>query len=182
MRSMSSSVSTPGLNFSRDQPLRISAATRTLSRTLSVLNVSSRWNVRPMPSRARWCGLIVVMSLPSSTTVPPVGGCRPVMTLNRVVLPAPLGPMRPVTSFSGTSMVTAARAWRPPKRTETWSTLRSATTREHTRRPLPGHQVATLVGSAAELHRDPDLAVAAVRDAHAGRRVRAVEDVLAVPG
>ena len=39
-----------------------------------------------------------------------------------------------------------------------------------------------LVGSAAELHRDPDLAVAAVRDAHAGRRVRAVEDVLAVPG
>ena len=77
MRSMSSSVSTPGLNFSRDQPLRISAATRTLSRTLSVLNVSSRWNVRPMPRRARWCGLIVVMSLPSSTTVPPVGGCRP---------------------------------------------------------------------------------------------------------
>ena len=129
MRSISSSASTPGLNFSRDQPLRISAATRTLSRTLSVPNVSSRWNVRPIPSRARWCGFVVVMSLPSSTTVPPVGGCSPVITLKSVVLPAPLGPMRPVTSFSGTSMVTAARAWRPPKRTETESTLRSATAR-----------------------------------------------------
>ena len=33
---------------------------------------------------------------PSSTTWPGVGVCRPVMTLNSVVLPAPFGPMSPV--------------------------------------------------------------------------------------
>ena len=38
---------------SRDHPRRISAATSTLSRTLSVPKVSSRWNERAMPSRAR---------------------------------------------------------------------------------------------------------------------------------
>ena len=38
----------------------------------------------------------LVMSAPSSATRPAVGAWRPVMTLNVVVLPAPLGPMSPV--------------------------------------------------------------------------------------
>ena len=37
------------------------------------------------------------MSPPSMRTTPEVGDCSPVMTLNSVVLPAPFGPMRPVT-------------------------------------------------------------------------------------
>ena len=41
------------------------------------------------------CGLASVMSRPSSVTRPEVGCCRPVITLKSVVLPAPLGPMRP---------------------------------------------------------------------------------------
>ena len=36
-------------------------------------------------------------SVPSSSTRPLVRGCSPLMTLNMVVLPAPLGPMSPVT-------------------------------------------------------------------------------------
>ena len=97
MRSITSSVTAAGSNLSRDQPRRISAATSTLSRTDSVPNVSSRWNVRPIPTRARRCGLAYVMSWPSITTRPVAGACSPVMTLKSVVLPAPLGPMSPVT-------------------------------------------------------------------------------------
>ena len=47
--------------------------------------------------RARRCGRSLVMSLPSRRTRPRVGGWRPVITLNSVVLPAPLGPMSPFT-------------------------------------------------------------------------------------
>src|SRR5688572_28921480 len=38
------------------------------------------------------------------------------MQLNAVVLPAPLGPMRPTISYSLTSRLTSWRACRPPKR------------------------------------------------------------------
>ena len=40
-----------------DQPRWMSAATRTFSRTLSMVNSSSRWNVRASPRRARLVGL-----------------------------------------------------------------------------------------------------------------------------
>ena len=95
---MTSSVTAAGSNLSRDQPRRISAATSTLSRTESVPNVSSRWNVRLMPSarapvRLGVRDVLAVDARPG----PSAGGCSPVMTLNSVVLPAPLGPMSPVT-------------------------------------------------------------------------------------
>src|SRR3954449_3701810 len=41
------------------------------------------------------------------------------MQLKMVVLPAPLGPMRPTISNSPTLMLTSRRACRPPKRIET---------------------------------------------------------------
>ena len=86
-----------------------------------------RWNVRPMPSRARRAGLSWEMSFPSSVTVPSSAFWKPQQTLNMVVLPAPLGPISPVMRPRGASTVTPPRATRPPKRT----TIPSA------RRPLP---------------------------------------------
>ena len=80
----------------KPQLLRISPATRTLSRTESDVNSSRRWNVRATPSWARLWGGRVVTSRPSKRTWPLLGDSRPVTTLNSVVLPAPFGPISPV--------------------------------------------------------------------------------------
>ena len=45
--------------------------------------------------------------------------CTPVITLNRVVLPAPFGPISPVTAPAGASSDTSSSAVWPPKRTVT---------------------------------------------------------------
>src|SRR5689334_8478095 len=74
------------------------------------------WNVRAIPRRATWCGFEPVMSRPSKTTRPAVGVNRPVTLLNRVVLPAPLGPMRANTSPRLMCRLTLSTATRPPKR------------------------------------------------------------------
>src|ERR1051325_7640247 len=58
-------------------------------------------------------------------TRPFVGSWSPVMTLNSVVLPAPLGPMSPVTRPGSAVSSTSCRAITPPKRTLTSSTDRS---------------------------------------------------------
>src|SRR3954451_22091839 len=47
------------------------------------------------------------------------------MQLKIVVLPAPLGPMRPTISTSPTRRLTSLRARRPPKRMETRSVSRT---------------------------------------------------------
>src|SRR3954468_5134213 len=47
------------------------------------------------------------------------------MTLNNVVFPAPLGPIRPVTRPGSAARSTSWRAMTPPKRTLTSSTDRS---------------------------------------------------------
>src|SRR6266550_4182851 len=65
------------------------------------------------------------MSRSSRYTRPAVGACRPVMTLNSVVLPAPLGRMRPVTRPAAASRSIPARALTPPKWTSTASTRNS---------------------------------------------------------
>src|SRR5438874_8229871 len=59
------------------------------------------------------------MSTPSIATVPDVGGSRPVTTLNRVVLPAPFGPINPVTRPSSADSDASSSAMLPPKRTLT---------------------------------------------------------------
>ena len=58
-------------------------------------NTSRRWNVRPIPTRARWWVLSFDTSRPSRTTLPDVGVITPQIALNVVVLPAPFGPMSP---------------------------------------------------------------------------------------
>ena len=82
---------------SRDHERRISAAVRMFSRAVSEPNTSRRWNVRAMPAPGPDVGLgagdvLAVEAGPGRCTV----SCRPVMTLNSVVLPAPFGPIRPV--------------------------------------------------------------------------------------
>src|ERR1700730_14586086 len=47
---------------------------------------------------------------------PSLGGKRPVTQLKRVVLPAPLGPIRAKTSFLATSKLTSSTAVSPPNR------------------------------------------------------------------
>ena len=44
---------------------------------------------------------------------------KPHKTLSRVVLPAPFGPMTPMTCLGGTASETASSAVRPPNRTVT---------------------------------------------------------------
>src|SRR5438105_711244 len=59
------------------------------------------------------------MSRPPRYTRPPDGSMSPVTTLNNVGLPAPLGPMRPVTQPGATVADTESTATLPPKRTVT---------------------------------------------------------------
>ena len=51
------------------------------------------WNERLIPMRQMRCGAALVMSRPASHTRPASGRRCPVMMLNRVDFPAPLGPM-----------------------------------------------------------------------------------------
>src|SRR2546425_121728 len=83
---------------------------------------SSRRDVRAIPPRARPRGARRAMSWAARRTGPPLGRWGPLTTLNKVVLPAPFGPMSPVTEPPGTSTLTSVRALIPPKRTETPST------------------------------------------------------------
>ena len=46
-----------------------------------------------MPRAARWCDAMRVTSAPNNEMRPSVAGSSPLITLNSVVLPAPLGPM-----------------------------------------------------------------------------------------
>ena len=105
---ITASAVSPGSNErSCDQRRRISAATSTLSRTDSEPKVSRRWKVRARcPCGPAGTGRRGVTSRPSTMIRPSFGSCRPVATLNSVVLPAPFGPMSPV-------MVAVRRArWR----------------------------------------------------------------------
>jgi hypothetical protein len=70
-------------------------------------------------------GVKRVISLPLKNIFPDVGFNSPVMTLKRVVFPAPFGPMIPLTSPSWTEQVTLSRAVKPPKRIITETVSRS---------------------------------------------------------
>src|SRR5437667_9045695 len=57
------------------------------------------------------------MSRPSASSCPEVGGVTPEIALNKVVLPAPFGPMMPTSSPAAKLASTASTAVSPPKRT-----------------------------------------------------------------
>src|SRR3954453_22943287 len=84
---------------------------RTVSRDSALVS----WKVRTTPRRATWCGESLPRSRPSKDQVPVLGWSNPVSRLNSVVLPAPLGPIRPVMPPRWISRCSTATAVRPPK-------------------------------------------------------------------
>src|SRR5438105_8642714 len=68
-----------------------------------------------MPRRQMTCGGNPVMSRPRKPTAPWSGTTKPVSAAKSVVLPAPLGPIRPAIEPSATSRLAPSTARRPPK-------------------------------------------------------------------
>src|SRR5437588_11008075 len=64
------------------------------------------------------------MSRPQLRILPEVGFCAPALMLERVVLPAPFGPMKPKICPWRTLKLTSLTAARPPKYRVTLSTSR----------------------------------------------------------
>ena len=89
-----------------------------------VLRSFTCWKVRAMPARAIWRCARRLMSCPRKLILPWFSGSAPVIRLNIVVLPAPLGPIRPKISPALTSKLTLSTATRPPKRRVAPATLR----------------------------------------------------------
>src|SRR5436305_4471706 len=72
-----------------------------------------------MPALARESTVALVTSWPLNRTRPAVGGCRPEITLNSVVLPAPLGPIKPVIEPGSALRCASLTAVMPPNLTVT---------------------------------------------------------------
>src|SRR6516164_3711900 len=68
-----------------------------------------------MPARARLVGVSMVMSRPPKRIAPSVGISAPATHFSSVLLPEPLGPMRPRNSFSPTIRSTPLKATSRPK-------------------------------------------------------------------
>src|SRR6266545_2197538 len=81
-----------------------------------------------MPRCTEPCADFPLTCLPPSRTRPLVAGMEPAATENSVVLPAPLGPMRPRISPSSSRKSTLSTARRPPKCLLTDSPTRMAVT------------------------------------------------------
>src|SRR5919199_3309080 len=91
------------------------------SATVRCLNRLVIWKVRASPSAARRNGGVRVTSWPKSRMRPDVGVSCPATRLNRVVLPAPLGPIRARRSPGCMLKDTSRTAFSPPNCIETWS-------------------------------------------------------------
>src|SRR5690606_24380155 len=76
-----------------------------------------------MPLRVRTYGGSRVTSRPKNVTLPEDTGAKPVIALNRVDLPAPLGPISPSTCPLFKDRETSLTAIRPPYCTLTLSAL-----------------------------------------------------------
>src|SRR5580658_9160142 len=73
-----------------------------------------RWNERPIPMRQIRYGGAPVISRPSSRTAPLSGRRWPVIRLNKVDLPAPLGPMIAAICLVAMVRLTSETARNPP--------------------------------------------------------------------
>src|SRR3546814_5544868 len=99
--------------------------TTTFSRTVPSPNNSRFWNVRVTPISDSRCTGRPSRSWPSYSTAPYVGLRIRLKQFNSVVLPAPLGPMRPTIEPEVTSKLTSSTALRPAKCTDSPLTARS---------------------------------------------------------
>src|SRR5437588_2571725 len=79
------------------------------------------WKGRAMPRAVMRSGRSPPVGSPRNRTRPAVARRKPVMTLNSVVFPAPLGPISPTISPSATANDTSSTARSPPNATETRS-------------------------------------------------------------
>src|SRR5437667_289853 len=77
------------------------------------------------------------MSSPRKRTVPALAGKAPVMMLNSVVLPQPVGPMMQRSSPAPTDRFTPRKTWSPPNRLVIPQTSRSGGVTERGRPPSP---------------------------------------------
>ena len=73
------------------------------------------WNVRPMRRAVIWCGVLPTSSVSLKRMLPELARYTPVIRLKTVVLPAPLGPMSPISSPSSSARLKPASAHSPPK-------------------------------------------------------------------
>ena len=102
------------------------APTITFSKTVKSPNKPTPCNVRAIPRSTSSCGFGKSLFFPFNSNSPESGVTNPHSALNKVVLPAPLGPINPTTSFFAISKYTSLRARRPPKETLTLSTRSAA--------------------------------------------------------
>ena len=91
-------------------------ATLTFSSAVRLRNRFETWNVRDSPRRASACGPGTVMSLAEQADGPLARQNSPAMSRNRVVFPAPFGPITATRSSGPTSKLTPSTAVTPPKR------------------------------------------------------------------
>src|SRR5437879_11019961 len=77
------------------------------------------------------------MFSPRKRTVPALAGKAPVMMLNSVVLPQPLGPMMQRSSPAPMDRLTPRKTWSPPNRLVIPQTSRSGGVTERGRPPSP---------------------------------------------
>src|SRR3954471_11563163 len=91
-------------------------ATTTFSSAVISLKTVVSWKVRTTPFCATRWGFWPEMRSPLNSTWPAVGLRNEAMSLKRVLLPAPFGPITARISPSSTSKLTSLTASRPPKR------------------------------------------------------------------
>src|SRR5690606_13254282 len=134
-----------------------------LSSTVSRDSALVSWKVRTMPARAIWWARFPCNGCPLNVHSPLCGRSNPVNKLNRVVLPAPLGPMMAVMLPRWISRWSTFTATSPPNRRITLSTTRigsglatpgsAATSANAARaRSRPGRSV--VVSSSSDMERD----------------------------
>src|SRR5690348_2939045 len=87
------------------------------SATLRLAKSRDPWKVRWIPRRDRRLAFSLLTSTPSTQTVPDTRARNPLSASSRVVLPAPLGPIRPTISPTSTRMLTSVSARTPPRNT-----------------------------------------------------------------
>src|SRR5487761_407722 len=97
----------------------------TFSSTVKPRQRPSPCKVLAIPRAFSSWGRTPSMRRPLYKISPACGFRNPQTTLNKLVLPAPLGPMMPTISPAGTSSDTSSRATNPPKRTVSERTSRA---------------------------------------------------------
>src|SRR6186713_1762950 len=102
-------------NTSRGSEVCACSASRMLSYNVNAGSTLVIWNLRLMPARARSAGEAREISAPPNITVPDVGISAPATHFISVLLPEPLGPIKPWNSFSATVRSAPFRAVSLPK-------------------------------------------------------------------